>query len=799
MKFRQNLINSLCKSTQVIVDPNIDNENEECIAPVRESCYSSGIDVKFCLGQPITIKSQAISYELSDKTTKQKEDKVNWSNGSSYIGEMTDSLRHGFGKYKDPNINSDYEGNWYLGLKHGLGKLVYFDESYYEGFFAYGIRSGKGLIAYSSGNLYVGEWKLDKKNGFGKMYWISTNQKYVGFWKNNLQEGFGQCTWNVDQQQTERLRPTKYIGFWRVGKMDGYGVFYLSNGEILLGSWSEGKKEGYFTLIDANGNEKEYLFEADKIVDSVKRRIQSKQSAQQERNSIRTKSQRITSGSIEAGNMQKNENKLNPFLVTCFVQNKEQSLEEMNYYRGIICSSELFDRLSSSAKDKEILIENVILIFIRYDSTLKTIFNFLKNKKVDQNKNNYKEKVTLRDFVRLFESFEKKSPFLNEETFTRFYLENKKNRLSTNFDFENYFKKILNLRLLKNGSAVSTHDFLFLQYFDFKIDIWPRESKILFGTEFLEIWSEFELQRKERKNMLEGLGCQLEHFEQLHEIKNLLETPMEYYNFTDAILRSAFLSTNYSFRNFENTIQRILAEDFVAFKNKIGSQSAKLSDRNRGFKTSRENDLATIQQTLKAQNSALSTEDIQKSHPVAENKTRPIESSLALKVLNVLVSIYRFCENSSRIRFANPPKTVLLKQFFAIFFEFCCSDFYFVAAFLADFAVQTQEKRKMSEDLADFCLNEEVDKKRLQSIELAVEASAKTSQTYFYLRKNIASIRQSFNSFVFWPEFFKIAVKIPNLEIFISLAETYISQQNRVKKEKFRRKWKPYQNILIFE
>lgn len=37
-------------------------------------------------------------------------------------------------------------------------------------------------MLYPSGNYYEGEWRLDKKDGFGTMNWLTTKEKYYGMW-----------------------------------------------------------------------------------------------------------------------------------------------------------------------------------------------------------------------------------------------------------------------------------------------------------------------------------------------------------------------------------------------------------------------------------------------------------------------------------------------------------------------------------------------------------------------------------------------------------------------------------------
>ena len=68
--------------------------------------------------------------------------------------------------------------------------------SIYEGNFEKGFKEGQGVMTYVSGNRYDGNWKHNKKDGFGTMYWtVNTNEKYYGMWKDNKQNGFGVHIW----------------------------------------------------------------------------------------------------------------------------------------------------------------------------------------------------------------------------------------------------------------------------------------------------------------------------------------------------------------------------------------------------------------------------------------------------------------------------------------------------------------------------------------------------------------------------------------------------------------------------
>ena len=73
------------------------------------------------------------------------------------------------------------KGYWNTLISSLLIKILYHiinkNSSSYEGEFKKGFRHGFGKMNYHSGNYYVGEWKLDKKDGQGTMYWENTENE----------------------------------------------------------------------------------------------------------------------------------------------------------------------------------------------------------------------------------------------------------------------------------------------------------------------------------------------------------------------------------------------------------------------------------------------------------------------------------------------------------------------------------------------------------------------------------------------------------------------------------------------
>ena len=69
-------------------------------------------------------------------------------------------------------------------------KKIYDNGSVYVGEMKNGLRHGQGTCTYASGVEYKGEWKDDKRHGQGAATWDSGN-KYMGEWKNSERNGYG--------------------------------------------------------------------------------------------------------------------------------------------------------------------------------------------------------------------------------------------------------------------------------------------------------------------------------------------------------------------------------------------------------------------------------------------------------------------------------------------------------------------------------------------------------------------------------------------------------------------------------
>lgn len=114
---------------------------------------------------------------------------LTFDDGSTYTGQIADSLFNGHGKmvYAD---STTYDGEWKNGLWEGKGELHFADGDCYIGDFKAHSMHGNGTYWYANGDWYDGEWKNGKFNGTGRLN-MNDGSFYFGEWKDDLKDGFG--------------------------------------------------------------------------------------------------------------------------------------------------------------------------------------------------------------------------------------------------------------------------------------------------------------------------------------------------------------------------------------------------------------------------------------------------------------------------------------------------------------------------------------------------------------------------------------------------------------------------------
>jgi len=87
------------------------------------------------------------------------------------------------GRGKFAYAGGNYEGEWYNGVPHGKGKLIFSYGQIYDGDWVKGVSHGKGKLIYPSGASYVGDFSENKFHGIGK-YTHSNGNVDEGRWSN---------------------------------------------------------------------------------------------------------------------------------------------------------------------------------------------------------------------------------------------------------------------------------------------------------------------------------------------------------------------------------------------------------------------------------------------------------------------------------------------------------------------------------------------------------------------------------------------------------------------------------------
>ncbi len=94
-----------------------------------------------------------------------------------------------------------------------------------------GCMHGQGTKNYPDGSEYTGQWINGKRDGVGKLTWMSGKGTYYGQWKEDLKNGYGEAVFP---------NGGSYRGEWREGKIHGYGIKTNAKGEESCGVWQEG-------------------------------------------------------------------------------------------------------------------------------------------------------------------------------------------------------------------------------------------------------------------------------------------------------------------------------------------------------------------------------------------------------------------------------------------------------------------------------------------------------------------------------------------------------------------------------
>jgi hypothetical protein len=584
---RKTFLRSLVLREKLQPSSNIDENEEANARRVESRTYANNVKVRF--DQGITKYSTAdqtklVSKKFDDGLTG--EGRIQWKDGTRYEGDIYKGLRFGKGSIECGSSGTVYKGEWYMGLKHGLGELSYASGSSYEGHFCFGMKHGKGVMRYPSGNAYMGDFHYDSKCGFGKMYWLDRRQKYKGYWSNNQHEGMGRLCWRNTLDNGKEL-DMAHIGLWRNGKREGYGAIYYANGDVLIGNWVADKKEGFQYYMDYYGQEKEMLFVNDKLISESKIRkvefasdtkdtdtanqIHSRREDKTDNQDSKNTKENVTSNiKVSTGIIKKSKQQVDGPTKKVKIAEpekifaKDQTLEEMNIYRQIVNIDSLLKYINIRNNEKDLLFENIILTLIRHNSAIKRVFEQLAES--DDDSRSSARRMRLSKLADVFDRVQDSSPFLDSDTFLRFFLENPKNRSSRVFNFRNQFKTINRLRKDKLGMTLLKIDKDFDAYLSFEFSADTRIDYECFETSFEHYKGSLRSQKEQRNSILGSQIAQFKRFSRKSRRTHIGDEKVMYFTYVDALLRAALLRVNYNTHHLEQSILRLLKYDLKCFE-----------------------------------------------------------------------------------------------------------------------------------------------------------------------------------------------------------------------------------------
>ncbi|KAK8882787.1 hypothetical protein M9Y10_045428 [Tritrichomonas musculus] len=183
------------------------------------------------------ITTRAKWHDVDDKANKNGlRQLIVLDDGTEYVGEWQNNLRHGMGKHY--TAEGFYDGGFYEDLYDGKGDyFVWSDKTnceqpglwyLYTGEWEAGKFAGQGTKYELNGDVYTGEFSKGKKCGQGQMYYANKDE-YQGEWANDMRNGKGTLT---------KKNGDKFVGIYKDDKRNGEGVLHiLETKRRLEGVW----------------------------------------------------------------------------------------------------------------------------------------------------------------------------------------------------------------------------------------------------------------------------------------------------------------------------------------------------------------------------------------------------------------------------------------------------------------------------------------------------------------------------------------------------------------------------------
>lgn len=158
--------------------------------------------------------------------------------------------------------------------------MQYLDQSVYEGEVSASMqREGYGVLTFKDGVYYEGNWKDNRMNGKGILYYRNKEKAYEGEWCEDKFNNYGhlynqypkKLETNFDYNDLNNIGDQwlKYEGEFKMDLKDSFGVLYLTNGEKFAGNFSNDMANGYGTFHQMDGNPVAGYWEDNKFVRSI--------------------------------------------------------------------------------------------------------------------------------------------------------------------------------------------------------------------------------------------------------------------------------------------------------------------------------------------------------------------------------------------------------------------------------------------------------------------------------------------------------------------------------------------------
>jgi hypothetical protein len=136
-----------------------------------------------------------------------------------YIGEVSNGVRHGHGKFYHKNGNY-CEGTFVRDKFDGFGEFFWKNGNMYKGQFKNNKLEGKGVVYFANGDMYEGEFADDDKHGQGIFYY-KDDTRFNGHFVRGKKHGLGVRFYPNDE---------RYEGNYVDDKRDGRGIYYFKDG-----------------------------------------------------------------------------------------------------------------------------------------------------------------------------------------------------------------------------------------------------------------------------------------------------------------------------------------------------------------------------------------------------------------------------------------------------------------------------------------------------------------------------------------------------------------------------------------